>query len=269
MHNKQSNIDKLQTYYKTITAELKSTKDRVRGLINMGQRTNWGEDGRYKEAILARTIRKMLPQSFSVGSGFVFCGNEVTSQIDIIIYDNSYPLFFSEGSFVIVLPESVRGIIEVKTNLATGKEKQKLEEVIPKLAENAKLINDNTWSHQQHNGIFRGLFSFDGYSHKPKYFIKRFEKFLLDSSISTSKKDLDCLTLNENFFVDNSIQCRGVTYKLYKIPGLSYQQFIGKLIIKVVENTRGNTSVIKRTFFPALPNAEHIFERILYPETPC
>ena len=253
----------LQRYYETVSGELTSIKNRVRNLINKGNRTNWGEEGRYKEAILARVIRRMIPQNFSVGNGFVLCEDKVTTQIDIIVYDNSYPLLFSEGSFIITLPESVRGIIEVKTNLANAlrKKKTNLEEIMKKITQNAELINKRTYNRIQHNGIFRGLFSFEGYPRNYHYFIKRFQDFLKNSSIPSEQKDIDCLTINENLFVDNGKSNTDVVYTMYKLEKLSYPRFIGKLIIKTIENTVGSTSKVDDTFFPPFGESDVILKR--------
>jgi hypothetical protein len=49
-------------------------------------------------------------------------GTEVSKQLDIIVYDDSiYPQIFKDGDFVIVRPESVRAIVEVKGFLDVGK----------------------------------------------------------------------------------------------------------------------------------------------------
>ena len=113
---KMGEID-LKEFYKSIGSELSVIKYRVRNLIGAA---NWGDEGRYKEAILRNCISRFLPNQYSLGTGFVLVKDtekeQVTSQIDIIVYDNSYPVLFKEGDFVIVLPHSVRGIIEVKTN---------------------------------------------------------------------------------------------------------------------------------------------------------
>lgn len=69
-------------------------------------------------------LKKILPSNVTVGTGFVKNGEETTNQIDLIIYDNSVPTLFSEGDFVVVLPESVYGIIEVKSKLRFRKKYQ-------------------------------------------------------------------------------------------------------------------------------------------------
>ena len=47
-------------FHKTTTKELLAIKDRVPYLIN-----HWGEDGRYKEAVLKSVISRFLPEKFN------------------------------------------------------------------------------------------------------------------------------------------------------------------------------------------------------------
>ncbi|WP_295482123.1 DUF6602 domain-containing protein [uncultured Pseudomonas sp.] len=91
--------------------------------------------GAYKERILAEAIRNYLPNSLEVGSGFVLFPHEdenphdyfddlnqsaytVSRQCDILIYDaGKYPPVFKDGNFVVLRPESVKAVIEVKGTL--------------------------------------------------------------------------------------------------------------------------------------------------------
>jgi hypothetical protein len=87
--------------------------------------------GRYKERLLMKVIADFIPKRYSVGSGFViFPGTNIESfsntsssqhnhdisrELDIIVYDSlNYSTVFKDEDFVIVKPESVRAIIEVK-----------------------------------------------------------------------------------------------------------------------------------------------------------
>ena len=103
----------IEDYHKSTSNELLAIKDRERHLIN-----HWGEDGRYKEAVLKSIILRFLPEQFNVGTGFVVRqinsqGQHKSSyQIDLIIYDTSFPVLFKEGDFVILTPDAVNAIIE-------------------------------------------------------------------------------------------------------------------------------------------------------------
>jgi len=97
--------------------------------------------GRYKENLLADTIRAFVPKNVEVGTGFVLfpfeeseptipthlfdprnqSGYVVSRQCDLIVYDAArYPTIFRDGEFVVVRPEAVHAIIEVKGTL-TGR----------------------------------------------------------------------------------------------------------------------------------------------------
>lgn len=95
-------------YHRNTSEELLALTNKVRNLIN-----HWGEDGRYKEAVLKNVIKRFLPEKFSIGTGFVIKQTEIrgehlsSRQIDLIIYDNASPLLFKEGDFVILTPDAV------------------------------------------------------------------------------------------------------------------------------------------------------------------
>lgn len=141
-------IDPME-FQKSITSELKVIENRVRNLIGDA---NWSEEGRYKETALRNVLARFLPKNISVGSGFILNGNgfndlKISNQIDIIVYDNNYPLLFNEGEFIVTTPQNVKGIVEVKTKFESGK----ISEAIAKSTENGRLINHN---------IFNGIFSY-------------------------------------------------------------------------------------------------------------
>lgn len=76
--------------------------------------------GAYHEEVLKAVLRSMLPDRFSVKTGFAFSPNLGTSQQgDILIIDENHPAayHFREGEFAVALPEAVVCVIEVKTKL--------------------------------------------------------------------------------------------------------------------------------------------------------
>jgi hypothetical protein len=142
-----------EEFQESITNELEVVKNRVRNLIGDA---NWGEEGRFKEAVLKNVIRRFLPFDLSVGTGFIAKGQNVcglsevklSNQVDIIVYDNRIPVLFSEGDFIITTHTNVKGIIEVKTKVNNSN----LGAALRKSIENAKFID---------KGIFNGIFSYD------------------------------------------------------------------------------------------------------------
>jgi len=110
----------LMSFHKSISGELQVLKDRVRNLIGSA---HWPSDGAHKEAIIKNMLRTHLPTSRTVGGGFIcYPGGqegpiEVSRQNDILIIDNERPVLFKSGEFLIVTPDAVRAIVEVKTQI--------------------------------------------------------------------------------------------------------------------------------------------------------
>lgn len=103
-------------------AEMMSLKYKtIEKLIGHG--THYPSEGAYCEDLVREFLRKVLPRRYSVDTGFVKAVNvqidgvnrSVSHQLDVIVHDTTdfSPIFRSEG-FVIVLPESVAAVIEVK-----------------------------------------------------------------------------------------------------------------------------------------------------------
>lgn len=214
-------------YRKSISQELISTKDRVRDFID---NRHWGEDGRYKEIILAEKIKQLSPEAVSIGTGFVMCeNNETTSQLDIIIYRNDVPLFFKKESFVIVPKESVLGIVEVKTKLNSSNVRGAIE----KAHINGQLIG---------NHIFNGIFSYEeGF---------RFDEDLnetLSESLRKYSGFINNIAFGKDYFMkfwqppSPSRSNKYAHYSFYEIVDLAFGYFISNLIEDVhiqISNTQ-------------------------------
>jgi hypothetical protein len=81
---------------------------------------NRSATGLHRERLVESYIRRVAPQSFGVGNGFIHGPDESSKQIDILVYDReNYAPLLDEGGFVIVVPSSVVHAIEVKSNLDT------------------------------------------------------------------------------------------------------------------------------------------------------
>jgi len=104
--------------------------------------------GSYKERLLANTIRDFLPRTVEVGTGFVLFPHahsdplggpdlhdplnqsafSVSRQCDILVYDVArFPAVFRDGDFVVVRPEAVRAVIEVKGSLTIPETRSALD----------------------------------------------------------------------------------------------------------------------------------------------
>ncbi len=206
-------------YHKSITYEIKSLQDRVRHLIG---NTNWGDEGRYKEAVLRSVLKRFLPSNISLGTGFVIDKDEnrlnISKQIDIIVYDNSYPVLFSESDVVITTPANVRGIIEVKTEIRNAD----LQNIISVATDNGRLIG---------KGIFNGIFAFNGFD-------GAISQTRLSGALKASKGVVNHLCFGQDIFIkywsywsseENDV--KGIEeYCVYKINDFSFTYFISNLL---------------------------------------
>lgn len=138
-------------YHKSIGAEFSALRDRVRDLIGA---SHWLSDGEYKEAVLRRLLRAYLPEAYTVGRGFVLCANgELTRQVDIMIVRRDTATLFRDGDLMVVTPEGVRAIIEVKTRLESKNAIRKAAErlmsnsakIWPPSAGDERLPGTNGW----------------------------------------------------------------------------------------------------------------------------
>lgn len=135
MDKKSSTIADL-TGYATLLGDGFSSKVDLLSQILKG--AHYPSVGRYKEKLLSNIISEYIPKNFDVGTGFVLFPSEpeegsvtnpdfdplnmgahvLSSQCDIIIYDSSaFPVVFKDDDFIIVRPESVKAIIEVKGSI--------------------------------------------------------------------------------------------------------------------------------------------------------
>lgn len=118
-----------------------SFRSRIDLLERVIERAHYPSLGRYKERLLAQLIRDYIPTRYEVGTGFVLFPHEdfsppgglenhdplnksaftVSRQCDILVVDSStVPPVFRDGDFLVVRPEAVIAVVEVKGSL-TGR----------------------------------------------------------------------------------------------------------------------------------------------------
>lgn len=223
-------------YQKSISDELISMKDRVRNFID-GH--HWGEDGRYKEIILSHTLRQHLPERVSVGTGFVVSDNELTKQIDIIVYRDDFPLMFKQDDFIIAPSESVLGIIEVKSRINTDVGKK----AICNATENGRIIGRD---------IFNGIFAFESQN-------GCFNNPGLRNELANSEGVVNHLCFGADIFLKywetghpNINPCAQDSYAVYQIQSLAFGYFISNLIedIHIDLHNQQLPNALNRMFYP-------------------
>jgi hypothetical protein len=238
-----SNFNKYQKYQKSISDELISIKDRVRHFIG---NNHWGEDGRYKENILSHVLRKHLPKSVSVGTGFIVNNNDdITKQIDIIIYRNDIPLLFKQDDFIIAPAECVLGIIEVKSRATTSI----FREVIQTAKRNGDIIG---------RSVFNGLFAFvNGQIN--------LQNQRLINAFRDAAGSLNHACIGKNKFIKywdqgmlGSNPHPNPYYAVYEIRDLAFGYFISNLLEHIYKSMSGEAlpTTLENMFYP-IPKEAH------------
>jgi len=240
LKNNNMPVQNIKDFQKSITRELTLTKDRVEFLIG---NTNWGEVGRYKEAILRKTISQFLPSNLLIGTGFII-GNsdhqygrngQITSQLDIIIYEDKSPVVFREGDFVIITENAVRAVIEVKTEVinysklgAKGQDNA-LNKIICKIN---RLRNFETFNPiGECRKKFIGIFSYE--------YEQDFSNERVDEALKNSNGLVNHISLGPDKFIrywentlglDPAPNYQGRCYIRYNLTDLSFSYFISNLL---------------------------------------
>ena len=235
-----------KAFQESINKELILLKDRVKNLIEINGTNHHGEDGNYRELVLRNIIRRFLPNNLSIGTGFVISNDEEgvkrSTQIDILIYDNSYPLLFQEGDFIITTPQSVKAIIEVKTTIKNSE----LNKILEKAKKNYNLITKNR------EEIFNGIFS---YNYEDNKITNRKTKKLVPTikkALQMNNGKVNHISLGQNIFIrywDKSFidilreddqriiarNCSNSFFNIYKLRDLSFAYFISNLIYWITD----------------------------------
>lgn len=224
-------------FQESITSELETIKDRVRFLI--GSR-HWGEEGRFKEAILKNIIKKFIPNNISVGTGFIVGSdkeNDVSRQLDIILYDNTCPVLFSEGDFIITTKKNVKGIIEVKSRITPAS----LSQVVQQFEESVNMLgllpsfipNFAIRPKIRQYKIFLGVFAYE--------FDGQVDSQRLDEGLRRSSGIINHLALGSDLFIrkwkkedgqmlEPRIDAASDFYNIYELNHIAYSYFISNLI---------------------------------------
>lgn len=251
MISEKSDFENYIEYHKSINAELLASRNRVRHFI--GDK-HYGEDGRYKEILLMNYLKKVLPSNVSVGTGFVRSKDEITKQLDIIIYNHNIPTLFSEGDFVILLPESVVGIIEVKTKLDITQ----MTKAIQTSHKNGAIID---------RPIFNGIFSYESNMNidsASNYYHERIER--LRDTLTCFGTQVNHISLGHNIFIkfwedENPAEKDGVpSYSFYKLEDLSFGFFISNLIefVHLTSNGFIASDSLKNFLYPTQKEIQRI-----------
>lgn len=126
----------VETRFRDLSKQLRAGQNLP---ISMIGRAHGPTHGAIGESLLRELLRRFLPRTVEVGTGFVIAGGEQSTEIDILIYDAGAPTLDRDGERVFVTSDAVRGLIEVKATL----NRSNLGQAIEKLLRNEKLVARN------------------------------------------------------------------------------------------------------------------------------
>jgi len=152
----------LASYHSADVEALLQRHRQVEKLI--GSQHHSPSEGYHCELLLTDYLRKVFPEHYSVDTGFIR-GNPIKTadgnlivaspQIDILIHNtHEFSPIYRMGNLVVVLPESVIGIIEVKKNFTSGQ----LEDALNNIAKTMLVLMPNIVS--ANSKIFTAAVSF-------------------------------------------------------------------------------------------------------------
>ena len=207
-------------FHRSVSEELYSLKDRIRNLVS-----HWPTDGESKEVALRSVLRRHLPQSMVVGRGFVVTPTGSSTQVDVLIVDAAKPTLFKDGDLLIVTPDAVRAVIEVKTALST---RTSIAEALRKLTRVEDICRDVTGR----DSVWTGLFIFDG--------DRDISHMLLEGvgdAYAQTRRPVNCVSAGKDNFVrfwsrgaDVNSPERGPVWHAYNLEGVAPSYFMGNLI---------------------------------------
>lgn len=215
----------IEAYFKSISSECSTLKNRVRMLI---EDNHWPTDGEWKESVLRSMIRRSAPENLTVGRGFVVDHDRCSTQIDVLVYDNTLPVLYKEGDLVFVTPSSCRAIIEVKSRLTAAQFRSAAE----RLADDAEFIRPRGMGIP----LFVGLFTYDIQAQG----VTRFLQAVKESSNGNELRIIDHVALGESTFIkfwqrnpDGQNMKPYDHWHLYNLEQMSFGYFIHNLLAEV------------------------------------
>ena len=241
-------------FQKSISNELIATKDRVRLIVD----NHWGEEGKYKEVILMEVLKKRLPKNVCVGTGFIVNQDQISTQIDIIVYRNEIPIILQQGDFVIVPSDAVLGVIEVKTSL----KRDEIAEIIDKAAMVNSLFSDRK--------IFNGIFAFDNNVN----WNREGRLDVVKDALSDCRGLVNYICFGQNYFAKYWDANQPFSendyphYSFYRIENLSFGYFISNLIedIYCMTENKHLPQTMSKMFYPIENTKEaHRFDDCIFP----
>lgn len=229
---RQNNKPDLLSYHKSIGKELDTVKNRLRNLVK-----HWQTDGEWKESALRTVLKNHLPNTSSVGRGFVISREEASTQIDLMVLKEGKPTLFKDSDLYIVTPDVPAVIVEVKTKLAGYKN---WHEALLKLGEAAKICYEVSG-----NQPWLGLFVYQGTQNQAQHILNAVCEVYRETGIK-----INCVSCGNDIFmrfwpIGRSEEIEGYEddanreyWRIYKLEDFAKSYFISNLVDSICDVDR-------------------------------
>jgi hypothetical protein len=234
-------------HYRSITAELEALKNRVRNFIGS---SHWLTDGEWKEGVLRATVGRQLPDSIQIGHGFVLTNQGLTTQCDILLYRSDRPVLFREADLVILTPDALLAIVEVKTKAT----KDILDKSVSKLTEIGRKLS----SHSVRSCL--GFFAYESESPPDPWYSEVLPKRCLSRPTVVNLINIGCSSFVR--WWDQDPVTHGSPYAQwhsYNLVDMSAGYFIANLIEHALPPNQGLDS---RFWYPSDPKEPYCVAKI-------
>ena len=149
--------ERRRDYSASFANELSSQSEQLGRLIDHGSTV-----GTEREELFRALLERHVPRRYHVATGFV---DGLKPQFDVILYDQiDYAPLFRAGNLVVVPPEAVRAVIEIKSTLGTTE-----------LADAIEHLQAAMFISVEGPPVFRGIFAYKGVG--PRAISKAIRKF--------------------------------------------------------------------------------------------
>ncbi len=176
----------ISKYFKSIFTECEALENRVRHFIDDN---HWLTDGEWKESVLRTMISRSCPQNISVGRGFILTEDGCSTQIDVLLYDNTQPVLYRDADLVFIPPSACRAIIEVKSTYSANVYREASESI----SSVAQLVRRS----EPDQNIFVGIFFYEMVENDPRIALSALKELTDESPLKT----IDHVCLGKNKFV--------------------------------------------------------------------
>jgi hypothetical protein len=129
----------LDAYFNTL-GELMAAESRLLGDFYRHR----GKLGEGREALLQRFLATYVPRRFGVSTGFALFGAELSTQQDVVVYEQlTNPVLFPDTVAPLFPPSALAAVIEVKSTLT----RRELEKTVKKTAALKRALRDSFVHH--------------------------------------------------------------------------------------------------------------------------